>query len=406
MSFPKRALFWILTIVIVIAASELILHAIAHQSPRVMSLLGQPHLAWRNLTPAWLPDDQLNRRPNPAYAWHDENGFRNPAALARADIVTHGDSHTYGATIDRTADTWPQIMEPLVGRSVYNMAYGGYGPVHSMILWEEMMALRPKVVIEAIYAGNDLYDSFKMVYIYDKLPAFASPDTALVARCMKLEAIDSVRKRADDMFFAPAPPRSDLPLPHRILSDHSAIYGLLRRARSEAKRVRTEAQDPWEAAKAQAAREAKYTEIYVGDTFRTVFTSEYRLLGMDLEDPRNMEGRRIMMLAIRAMAERAREAGIAFHVVMIPTKETAFDGLWEDPNPIYQKLVRNEKALWDAMRTSLDEMGIPYCDVLPALRASLANGVQPYHVSRDGHPNADGATVIARAVADYLNAAD
>ncbi len=404
MTFRKRALFWIVTGVLVIAVSELVLHALARVSPRVDSLLEQPHLAWRNQTSAWLYDNELYRRPNPAHAWHDENGWRNPAALARADIVTLGDSHTYGATVERTADTWPQLLAPLVDRSVYNMAYGGYGPLHSMILWDEVMALEPKVVIEAIYAGNDFYDAFKLAYLYDELPSAALRDPALVARFKDLEENDSVRKQAGEMFFTQPPPRTDLPLPHRILSEHSAIYGLLRRARSEAKRMVADAQDPWETALALAAREAKYSEVYEGTQFRTVFTSRYRLLGMDLGDARNIEGRRITMHAIRTMAGRAREAGIAFHIVMIPTKETVFDGLYEDPVPAYRKLVETEKLLWAGLRADLDTMGVPFCEVLPALRNSLANGLQPYGVSRDGHPNEEGHAVIARAVADYLSA--
>ena len=65
-----------------------------------------------------------------------------------------------------------------------------------------------------------------------------------------------------------------------------------------------------------------------------------------------------------------------------------------------------KKSYGRGLRADLDETGIPYCEVLPALRASLASGVQPYHVSRDGHPNEAGHAVIARAVADYLNAVE
>ena len=44
------------------------------------------------------------------------------------------------------------------------MAWGGWGPVHSLILLDEAISLHPKIIIEAFYAGNDLFDAFNIVY--------------------------------------------------------------------------------------------------------------------------------------------------------------------------------------------------------------------------------------------------
>ncbi len=46
--------------------------------------------------------------------------------------------------------------------------------------------------------------------------------------------------------------------------------------------------------------------------------------------------------------------------------------------------------------------GIPFVDALPALRESLARGVQPYKESPDGHPNPAGHRVIADVVAEEM----
>jgi lysophospholipase L1-like esterase len=54
------------------------------------------------------------------------------------------------------------------------------------------------------------------------------------------------------------------------------------------------------------------------------------------------------------------------------------------------------------MQAFLEREGIAQIDALPALRAELAAGRQPYPVTQDGHPNAAGYAAIADAVASAL----
>ena len=42
--------------------------------------------------------------------------------------------------------------------SVYNMAFGGYGPAHNLLQLDEALALTPARIIISIYLGNDFYD--------------------------------------------------------------------------------------------------------------------------------------------------------------------------------------------------------------------------------------------------------
>ncbi|MBU6433714.1 MAG: hypothetical protein KJS98_10410, partial [Nitrospirae bacterium] len=44
------------------------------------------------------------------------------------------------------------------------MAADGYGPAQYVLLLEEALALKPKVIIAAYYYGNDIYDSYQFVY--------------------------------------------------------------------------------------------------------------------------------------------------------------------------------------------------------------------------------------------------
>ncbi len=102
------------------------------------------------------------------------------------------------------------------------------------------------------------------------------------------------------------------------------------------------------------------------------------------------------------MHERAAVGGVRFLVVLIPTKETVFRDLWQNPASSYRSLTENEERMWRTTKTFLERHGIEYLDALSALRERLAAGIQPYQVSIDGHPNEQGHGAIARLVAAHL----
>src|SRR5262249_10337567 len=140
-----------------------------------------------------------------------------------------------------------------------------------------------------------------------------------------------------------------------------------------------------------------------GGTARTVFTSRYRLAAIDQSDPRIAEGLRIALRALDRARTLAAAANVRFIVVLIPTKESVFAEIVKDPQQTYRRLVENEALARRTTMEFLDERGIEYVDALPALRAQLAMGPQPYHVDHDGHPNEHGHRAIASAVAQRLD---
>jgi len=117
---------------------------------------------------------------------------------AEADVVALGDLQTYGTGV-KPQDAWPKQLEAMTAKTVYSMAYGGYGPVHSLILWDEALAFKPKIIIEAFYAGNDLYDSFKIIYNRGQFPEFKSSDALLQKRLREAEQSEPIRKRASQV---------------------------------------------------------------------------------------------------------------------------------------------------------------------------------------------------------------
>ena len=119
-----------------------------------------------------LKDPRTVNRPRPFHSelpWlgvgpHDVLGFRNRAVPSAADVVTIGDSQTYGLNV-QLEDAWPvQMGAQLRGAAVYNMSIGGWGAVQYLDMFLNALAFRPRVIVVAFYSGNDALDSVTTAY--------------------------------------------------------------------------------------------------------------------------------------------------------------------------------------------------------------------------------------------------
>ncbi len=401
----KQAFFALLTALVTITLLESGLKLLAMASPEVERLLSSP---WSTI-PQTLPDPRLGHRPSPEYPGHDRNGFRNPNVPIEADIIGLGDSQTYGTGVE-PRNAWPRQLESMTGEAVYSMAFGGYGPTHSLILWNQAVALRPKVIIEAFYAGNDLYDSFNLVYNRGLLAELKSRSRSVQSSVRSAEESESIAERVSQMYAMgetiDATSSSNESSPLRFLSLHSRLYGLLRRLRYAGARylfeLKNTPQIVWQEQKLFAEEHSRYAHVFEKGQYKTLFTSEYRLSVLDLQDPRIAEGLQISLKAIRQMNDLATADSIRFLVVLIPTKESVFRDLVERPTASYRSLIENEELFLRTTVDFLDRYGIEYVDALPALRKQFLAGSQPYQPTADGHPNVFGHRAIAELISNRL----
>ena len=113
-------------------------------------------------------DDVLGMVPSPsAMAGFDKWGFRNRSVPETVDIVAVGDSHTYGNTA-KMVESWPFVLGQLTGRSVYDMALGGYGPNQYFYLSNtKALSLKPRMIIWGLYMGDDFEGAYSMTYGLD-----------------------------------------------------------------------------------------------------------------------------------------------------------------------------------------------------------------------------------------------
>jgi hypothetical protein len=340
-----------------------------------------------------LKDPVLGAIPSPtAKGGFDALGFRNRTVPETADIIAIGDSQTYGntATMD---DSWPYALGRLMGRPVYNMGLGGYGPNQYLeILKTKALPLKPRMVICGLSLTDDFDNAFHLTYGLDYWAY--------------LRTLPGVKVDFDTWDTGTGPAPSWQKKMRVWLSQHSVIYQLVVHT-GLGNRLNGRFQ----------IRHA--AELYPGSTTSLIIPEKHieeafwpaqNLRGLDQDRESVHEGMRITFVLLKEMNEICRKNNIQFVVVVIPTKEMVFSQYLAD-NPkialsdVVGKLLVNERLALDRTFKFLTDANIPYVDPLPALQKSAEQELFA-HTAADTHPNKNGYRVIAEAVAERLKQAE
>ena len=348
-----------------------------------------------------ISDPELTVRILPNTSGHDANGFRNASVRSQVDIVVLGDSQTWGVNV-HSVDAWPQQLERISGRPVYNMAVGGYGPVQYWMLTDQAISFAPKDIVVGLYFGNDIYDAYALAYSHDTYADLRSTHASDHVK------IDTVKIRAkyywdEEKHFHDHYGRSSSLLGWSFwLRVHSAIGRRLNRAGlwPGATDVDYEIDRAW--ARTYPDHGVACEHAYV----RTVLTPAYRLVGLDFDDPRVTEGLRITKEVLWRTQQKVNRSGIRLVVLLIPTKELVYAELLQPdirPTGTYARLIemenraRTEVASWCAAKR------IACVDALPNLRHAIIRRQPIYPSNTESHPNAAGYGVLAATVSAALN---
>jgi len=403
----KKIAFGVIAIAGIIALSELMLNLLAFVSPAVKRTLAREEVTVSRL----IPDQRLKSRPDPAFPEHDpRTGFRNRYYPAKANVVAFGDSQTYGLGVKRE-DAWPQQLAKMANLEVYQYAFGGYGPVHSLLLLDEAMALKPELVIEAFYSGNDLHDAYSLVYDRGSAPGLKSKDEKTLADIARVNASEPYREKIDRQRRG-LHQESVEEGPHgrwrEFVADHSKLYGVFRTVKRLylRKRFVHDWNFNWDWIKRDLKNAGERAFLFEKGDIKAAFLPPYRLSALDFRDPRVREGLRISLAAMEEMNERISEQGAKFAVLFLPTKELVYkDAVLAKGDPLpeaYVDLIRNEEQVWTETKAFLDASGIAYIDALPVLKDSLSRGEPPFWMGLDSHQNETGCRVVAALVFDWM----
>jgi lysophospholipase L1-like esterase len=304
-----------------------------------------------------LKDPYTNIRARPmlidlsGFGPHDLLGFRNRSIPDVADVITVGDSQTYGNNTV-LADNWPSQLEKILGDKrpvVYSMATGGWCAVQYLNMFTYATFFRPRVIVIAFYSGNDPDESVTLAYSVDHW----------------------------------APLRPD---PNLDLSDKPRFPGF-----------------PVPSTEQLPAR-------FKGG-LTTIFTPSLRLVSNDTAHATVRAGYQIMEKVVQLMAKTASEVNIHLVLTVIPTKELVYaERVRQEKVNVsadYTKLVEMERANIDYLAQSFKLLpNVEYVDLVNALQKAASTNLLLYPPAADGHPMEAGnraiATALAPAVGKYL----
>jgi hypothetical protein len=147
--------------------------------------------------------------------------------------------------------------------------------------------------------------------------------------------------------------------------------------------------------------------IYRTEESSIVFTPSYRLLVLDLDDPRIQEGLRLTKQLLEDSAQDVEQYGAELIVLLIPTKELVYSELiqkYSSLGPSFEELVVMETTARSDVISFLEAQQIRFVDSLPLLRAAAEQNRPIYPSGVDGHPWPQGYAILAEAVNAVLQA--
>jgi lysophospholipase L1-like esterase len=337
----------------------------------------------------------------------DADGFRNAAAESRAPAVAAlGDSFTDALTLPAGL-TWPARLERLLHSSVGNYGTAGFGPGQELrVLKEYVLPRRPRVVVVAFFAGNDLQDAER----FDKFEKSGGsfPSSGLGWKFKEVIA------RFDQLYLM-----SFYQGLTQLARDREAGTG---DARSAGAPEDYSGEDPGATAAARPSFDrGLFTIPTAGHTLRFAFLPPYlnclRLSREELQASAGWEATRRSYREMKRLVDAQASRLVVMFIpskaqVYLPLAESAFSraaleqafavSLHDVPQPPGVEVVmRNRLALNGLMRDFCAEEGIPFLDLTDALRARLNAGSNVYFPD-DSHWNAAGHETAATTLAEWL----
>lgn len=281
---------------------------------------------------------------------HDILGFRNRGVPNTVDIITLGDSQTYGLG-ESLESNWPsQLVRQLAQSSqkqttVYSMAVGGWAAVQYLDMFPKAVLLNPDIVVIAFYSGNDPLESFAMAYGVSHWASL----------------------RVD-----PELESSDVPEIGPSLS----------------------IEDSWKAT--------------FKDGLESRFMPRKRLAANDSDYPAVRAGYEIMAEVARRIVAMATEHEITVVFTVIPTRELVYAKKVESDKLIapdqYQRLVSLEHKNIEELASSIRAVqGAVYIDLVQPMQLAAMSNTPLYPRKWDGHPGSEGYTIISNVLAAALD---
>jgi hypothetical protein len=323
--------------------------------------------------PRWnLPDPELGFVRKPNITWNgrayddpaariveyrtDENGFRNPPGLGRAEVVFIGDSFTEAGNMPEDL-TFVHLVGEQLGVTTANLGRAYYGPQHELIVLKRYaLEYHPGTVVWVIFEGNDLLDAQRYLRGVRNTPeASASRRSAWSQRSL-------LTWRLLQPFLKTAPPR-------------------------------------------ERGDETWILQLPSCEPEKVDFTAVY-----DPELPhRSAQAWEATARCLQDGFEFCRRHDVQMLVVFIPIKFRVYGPFVRLITPDQEYLgplpadLQQPTDFGSELAAFCREIGCPFLDTWPALLAAAESGKKTYSLRYDTHLEADGHRVVADLVCDALS---
>jgi len=344
----------------------------------------------------------------------DAEGFRNPGVRERFDVAALGDSFTDAMTM--TAEvSWPARLERALDMTVQNYGTAGFGPQQELLVLKDFVARhRPRVVVLAFFAGNDIFDA-------EAFDAFQrSGGTA--TRVQQGWRIKDVVSRADTWFVVSALMAGA----HWAGSHHAAT---VEAAAPSPSLSSFGPQSSWGApSRGPASGETApsfdrgmFDLPVAGRRLPFAFMPPYlNTLNFSERELESRLGWRLTRDAIAEMNAVSRSFGAEFVVMFVPFKSQVYLPLLERSfsadalrssfsfyleaygrDVDVRRLSANRLAQNHMLRRFCEQAGIRFVDSTPALERVVRSGENVYFPD-ESHLNETGEAVLAETMASFL----
>lgn len=331
----------------------------------------------------------------------DEQGFRNPPnSYPQAEIATIGDSHTYGNNV-HSSTTWPALLEEMTGRPVYNFGVGSYNIYNYHPLVTDCLESCLTTIV-GLYPAND----FSTVFPNMLRAAFTS---------------DYWKQEQDSLSLELTLLPNEKILATGNVNDDNLLRSIKHFAVNNSAFISALEYFVWERIKSPDRRAALLYAL-----FRLDSTSFYHFDGMpwpaskkrvavtsmvtDRHDPAISVAVRDFRRLLSAWSTYSTPGQLG--ILIIPSRDLVFAhrlGCFDTPSAESHDQTdldefcagnSNEWQLIQELTETLEQIQIPYHELLPDLIKAAALGTQLYPKSDDSHPIAPGYQIYAQGAFD------
>jgi len=344
----------------------------------------------------------------------DAEGFRNPGVRERFDVAALGDSFTDAMTMTVEA-SWPARLERALGKAVQNYGTAGFGPQQELLVLKDFVARhRPRVVVLAFFAGNDIFDA----EAFDAFQRSGGTQT----RVQQGWRIKDVVSRADTWFVVSALRAGA----QWAGSHHASTVAAAAPSPSLSSTGRQSSWGPPSGGSASAVATPSFDRglfdlPVAGRRLPFAFMPPYlNTLNFSERELESRLGWRLTRDAIAEMNAVSRSFGAEFAVMFVPFKSQVYLPLLErafSPEALrssigfylesygrdvdVRRLSANRLAQNHMMRRFCEQAGIPFVDSTPALESLVQSGQNVYFPD-ESHLNEVGEAVLADTIAAFL----